>query len=348
METTANGGLIGAAGRIASSARRAASIMARPEVWALYLVLFAGIITVFKKNWTGDIWSYALWFGIALGLAALLYEMTASKAIVRAYWHGRLGSMAWSFVIWAVAFGFSINNWIGAATENQAEKTNMHKAAFIQSDSVRKNVTDLEKELARLEAKHDWSKSVDAPDAYEDRIKAAESDATFEATRKGCKSKCIAKQQLAANLKAERAIAIDRATTAEEIKATKGKLEDARQIAMTTKVQSSEARNDLVILTKYAGMGEDTAQLATGLLSIVVVSILLSFGSMQMELENLRREGGKRDFEFFGRIYRWLAKIITGKEPEAKFRKEVNVITDRASAAATVAALERRFGAQLA
>jgi hypothetical protein len=330
---TRSGGLIGAVSGFGSAAFKAGSLLAKPEKWALHLVLFAGVITIFKKNMTPDLWSYAMWFGVALGLAALLYEMTASKGIVRAYWHGRLGSMVWSAVIWAVAFGFSINNWVGAATENQAEKSNLHMSAFIASDSVQKNVKDIERDLARLEAKHDWSKSVGTPDSYDDKIKAAEADAVYEATRNGCKSKCIAKQQLAANLKAERAIAIDRATTAEEIKAAKAKLEDARKVAMNTKVQNSEKRNDLVILTKYAAMSEESAQLFSGILSIVVVSVLLSFGSMQMELENLRSQGPRRPFEFFTRIYRAAYRALNGKEPPAKPATYISVQDPRGAEA---------------
>ena len=312
MEDTASNGISGALGRLG---RRAAGAVSNPERWALHLVLFAGVITILKKNATDDVWAYAMWFGGALGIAALLYEMTASRGLIRAYWEGRAGAMLWCTVIWAVAFGFSINNWIGAAAENQAEKTNVHKAAFLQSDSVQKSVKDLERQLTRLEAKHDWSKNVDAPEAYDDRIKAAEADATYEATRNGCKSKCIKKQQLAASLKAERAIAIDRATTAEEINGVKTKLEEARKVASSTKVETSEARNDLLFLTKYAGMTEENAQIFNGLFSIIVVSILLSFGSMRAELEELRKHGPRKPFGILTNLWRKFYRVWKGTEP---------------------------------
>ena len=329
MTSAPVGGIVGSAAAIGRSARKAFSIIANPDRWALYLVLFAGAITIVKKNATDDVWSYAMWFGIALGVAALLYEMSASKSMVRAWWEGRPGAMIWSGAIWAVAFGFSINNWMGAASENQAEKTNLHKAASVQAIDVRKAVTDLEKELARLEAKHDWTKTVDAPDAYDDRIKAAEADAQYEATRKGCRSKCIAKQQLAANLKAERAIAIDRATTAEEIKAVKSRLDTARATAASTRTEVSENRNDLIILTKYAGMTEESAQIFNGLFSIVVVSILLSFGSMRDELEHLRRTSNRQRSNIGLNIRRWFARVFFGREPKSVKVVENHTVVNR-------------------
>jgi hypothetical protein len=318
MTDHAAGGLIGAASNLGGATSRAFkktfSFISNPENYALYLVLFAGIITVFKKNYVaGDFWSYAMWFGTALGLAALFYEMTASKGLVRAWWSGRLGSMVWCGALWAVAFGFSINNWVGAAAENQAEKTNLHKTAFTASVNTSKALKDAEETLSRLKGKFDWSKSLDAPESYDARIKAAEADAVFEATRNGCKSKCIAKQQLAASLKADRANAIDRAATAEEIKVAEKQVAEARKVVASTKTETSEERKDLVVLTKFAGMTEDNAQLFNGLLSIVVVSILLSFGSMFNELERLRMTSERTRFSLFSRFYRWGYTLLTGK-----------------------------------
>lgn len=337
MTATAAGGLVGVAWNAGRLARKGYSIVLNPDRWAIMLVLFAGVITIVKKNATDDVWSYAMWFGIALGIAALLYEMSSAKDIIKAWWQGRPGGVVASSIIWAVAFGFSVNNWVGAASENQAEKTNLHKAAFHQAVDVRKAVTDLEKDLARLEAKHDWSKSLDAPEAYDSRIAAAEADATYEATRKGCKSKCIAKQQLAASLKAERANAIDRAETAEEIKAVKAKLDSARSIAASTKQETSEARNDLIVLTKYMGMTEESAQIFNGLFSIIVVSILLSFGSMRAQVEECRKAGPRQRSNMGLKIKRWFARVFFGREPnDVRVVENTHIHTDRAFANAIV------------
>ena len=348
MENPHRRGLAGAlfafGGAASRSTKTAVGIISQPEKWALYLVLFAGVITIIKKNATPDMWSYAMWFGIALGLAALLYEMTASRGIVRAYWEGRAGSMLWCGMIWAVAFGFSVNNWMGAASENQAEKTNLHKAAYTATVDTRQALKDAEDTLARLKGKFDWSKSLDAPESYESRITAAESDAAYEASRGGCKSKCIAKQQLAANLKAERANAIERATTAEEIKVAERKVEEARKTASSTKVEVSEKRNDLLVLTRYAGMTEESAQIFNGLFSIMVVSILLSFGSMFAEIETLRKTTERRPFGFWQKLRGWYYSVVYGIEaPQPVYNVTVEGDGLGGEALNAAKALERRI-----
>lgn len=326
METTQNRGLIGAVSSINTRARNAATFLANPDRLAIWLVLFAGVVTILKKNGV-VVPQYMMLFGVALGLAALLYEMSASRAMMRSFYEGKGFSFMCNAAIWAVAFGFSVNNWIGAASEGQAEKTNVHQAAFSATQDTRKALKDAEATLARLNGKFDWSKSLDAPESYEARIKAAEADAAFEETRGGCKSKCIQKQQLAASLKAERANSIDRATTAEEIKAASKKVEDARQVATNTKVETSEERSDLLILTSYAGMTEKGAQIFNGLFSIMVVSIFLSFGSMRDEFAKLQKEGPRQSFSFFGRLYRWFYRLLTGTDAPAHV---VNIIGDSA------------------
>ena len=314
METTHHsGGLIGVASSINARAKSVASFISNPDRMAIWLVLFAGVVTILKKNGV-HIPEYMMLFGVALGIAALLYEMSAARAMMRSFWEGKGFSLMCNSLIWAVAFGFSVNNWIGAASEGQAEKTNLHKAAFTATQDTRKALKDAEDTLARLNGKFDWSKSLDAPESYDARIEAAEADAKFEATRNGCKSKCIAKQQLAANLKAERANAIDRAATAEEIKVAEKKVAEARQLATSTKVETSDERSDLLILTSYAGMTEQAAQIFNGLFSIIVVSIFLSFGSMRDEFAKLASEGPRRPFAFFGKTYRWFYRLFTGRE----------------------------------
>ncbi len=318
QETT--GGLIGGAASLTAAAGRAArktyGIVANPDAWALRLVFFAGVITVLKKAGV-PIPEYMVLFGVALGIAALLYEMSASRAAVRAWWEGRPGAMLWSGVIWAVAFGFSVNNWIGAASEGQVEKTNVHKAAYNQSADVRNAVVDLEKQIKIKTGAIDWAKTLDAPDSYDARIAAAEEDAKYEATRKGCRSKCIAKQQLAASLRADKANAINRATSQEEIKALQAKLDEARKVSAGTKVETSEARSDLLILTDYMGMTEQGAQIFNGLFSIMVVSIFLSFGSMLSELDELRKTGTRKRSNIGTKAYCWLMRVLTGRDPKS-------------------------------
>ena len=119
---------------------------------------------------------------------------------------------------------------------------------------------------------------------------------------------------MAANLKAERANAIERATTAEEIKVAERKVEDTRKTASSTKVEVSEKRNDLLVLTRYAGMTEESAQIFNGLFSIMVVSILLSFGSMFAEVEQLRQTTKRKPFGFWAKLRGWYYAVVYGEE----------------------------------
>lgn len=348
------GGLVGGAVALSSAAtktaRQAWGFIANPDAWALRLVFFAGVITILKKAGL-EIPNYMVAFGVAVGLAALLYEMSASRAAVRAWWEGRIGAMAWSAAIWVVAFGFSMNQWVGAAAEGQAEKTNVHKAAFMQSEDVRKAVKDLEAQLDIKTKSIDWAKTLEAPDAYDAKIKAAEADAAYEATRNGCKSRCIAKQQLAASLKADRQNAINRMATQEEIKGLQSRLDDARKVAAGTRVETSEARNDLLILTKYAGMTEESAQIFNGLLSIIVVSIFLSFGSMRHEVEELRKLGPRKPSDLFMRMKRWFCRAFLGRNPKHYTEGTTNNISisdDRAIATLKAAALAMKHAQKAA
>ena len=133
------GGLVG---MLAGLGAKSKGLLARIDHIAILLVLFAGIITIFKKNYTENPWEYAMWFGVSLGIAALLYEMSSAKAIARAVFNAKPGALFASVFIWAVAFGFSVNNWVGAASQSQTDKSNVHKAAYLATSDTRKTVTE--------------------------------------------------------------------------------------------------------------------------------------------------------------------------------------------------------------
>ena len=324
----------GASSAAANAHKAGTGFLSDANKWAFRLVFAAGVATVLKKAGV-DVPNYAVIFAASLGIAALMYESTASRDMLRAWWHGRPVSALCAMLVWTCAFGYSINNWVGVASESQAEKTNVHKTAFNASSDTRKAVMDLESDVKRLEGKYDWSKGLDAPDSYEARITAAEEDAKYESTRGGCKSKCIAKQTLAASLRAEQANAKDRAITAEEIKGKKTALEKARSIAANTKVESNEDRNDLLVLTAYAGMTEKGAQLFNGLFSILAVSLFISFGSMRAELDDLRKEGPRQKLHLIARLRHWLASVWDPENVPFHPKSEVHnhvTITDESAA----------------
>ena len=315
--------LTGATSAVHGAGKAGTGFFSDANKWALRLVFIAGIATVLKKAGI-DVPNYAVVFAACLGIAALMYESSASRDMLRAFWTGRPVSALCALVVWSCAFGYSINNWVGVASENQVEKTNLHRTALNASVDTRKVVGDLELHLKLLNGKSDWSKSLDAPDSYAARIKAAQEDATYEETRGGCKSKCIAKKQLAASLEADRVNAGERLLTVEEIKSTQAKLDAARQVASATKVETSEERNDLLILTKLGGMTEQGAQIFNGLFSILVVSLFISFGSMRAELDDLRKAGPRVKLHLFSRALNWLMRLWDADTPLFNAKSDVH------------------------
>jgi hypothetical protein len=318
MTTETKGGLVGAVGSMARAGYGAKSIIPSSNKVALWLVFFAGAITVLKKAGVA-IPDYAVWFGVALGIAALLYEMTSSKDMIRAWWNGSAGSMLASGVIWFCAFAFSINNWVGAASENQVEKSNLHKTALMTTQNVTGSLAQAEKKLARLTEERSLMKPTQSVAAARAVVQTSEAHKWFTGLTEGCKVTkgaqtrgfCekyfsaqadvalwdqIAKQEIAIG-DAESAVTAAKATMA------------------STKIETSEERGDLVLLTKYAGMSEFDAQTLQGLFAIIVVSIFISFGSMRSEHEELAKIGPRKPFNWFLKLRRALSHIFYGREP---------------------------------
>jgi hypothetical protein len=156
-------------------------------------------------------------------------------------------------------------------------------------EDARKAVGELERALAKLEAKHDWTKSLDPPSAYDARIATAAKAIEVETTRGGCKDKCLARKAEHASLVAEQAIAADRLAVGEEIKATRGALDKARSRASVTTKGDSSVRTQT---TTFAMMGTGslrpteaalawtniTAGAIVALLTSIIGSVAMLFG----------------------------------------------------------------------
>jgi hypothetical protein len=143
------GGLVGLISRSATGA--SGSIRAHDQ-WAIRLVFIAGIVTILHKAGV-PIPAYGVVFAVCLGVAALLYEMNATSHALRSFWAGRpFSAIGWAF-IWVVAFGYSMNQWVGAASENEGNKSNVHKASIVTYKDNRAEKERAEKELKRVEAR---------------------------------------------------------------------------------------------------------------------------------------------------------------------------------------------------
>lgn len=315
MSANPTGGLVGASGSLFRNAR---TLLPTGNKLAFYLVFGAGAITVLKKAGV-NIPDYGMWFGIALGIAALLYEATASRDAVRAWWHGRAGSMLAAGAIWFCAFAFSVNNWIGAASENQVEKSNIHKTALMTTQNVTGNLADAEKKLDRLSEERNLMKPTQSVAAARAVVQSSEVHRWFTGATEGCKvtkgpqTRAFCDKYFAAT--ADVALWDQIAKQEIAIGEAEGAVKEARQTVASTKIETSEERGDLVLLTKWGGLAEADAATLNGLFAIVVVSIFLSFGSMRSEVEELSRSGARTPFSWGLKLRRWFSNTLYGTEP---------------------------------
>lgn len=338
----AKGGLVGAGG---SMVRNLSSVLPSGNRFALWLVFGAGAITVLKKAGVA-IPDYAMWFGISLGIAALLYEMTASKDMIRAWWHGRAGSTVASFAIWFCAFAFSVNNWLGAASENQVEKSNLHQSSFVAYQTAQSDLKAKKAELDRVQNRLAWmdaavnGKPVRTAEAAQSDIDNARANRWWATTEgctktKGPQTRAFCDAYRSAN--AEKSLALEKAQLEEELKTVKADHEEAKAVAANTKAETSEVRGDNVLLVRYGGLAEADAETLQGLIAVMVVSILLSFGSMRSEHEELSKLGPRTPFNWGIKLRRWFSKTLYGREPG-----DVQVIVERHEAPTADAVKLRR------
>lgn len=318
--------------------RGAASSVSNHELWAIRLVFVAGVATIIHKSGLefDKLPTYGTFFAVCLGLAALLYEMNAARSALRNFWSGRMvGTVGW-LLIWGVAFIYSMNQWIGAASENEGAKTNMHKAAYQATLDVRSSLDDARKRLRAEEANYEEvakltmtplpsvaGKPVANVGAADALIAGMKANTRFwETLTEGC-TKTSGKQTRAFCNDYAQAVAarVDLAgrkdwdgklvqATQQRDEARKA-FRDATELAANTKVETSTERNDLTLLTRYGGLKEEDARTLQALGSIIAISIFLSMATALRELETLRAT--QRRVPMFGWLWRFGQRIWTGK-----------------------------------
>jgi hypothetical protein len=304
-------GLVGAISKTAAAIQRSAM---SHDAWAIRLVFIAGFLTIVHKSGI-EVPHYAKVFAVSLGVAALLYEMTATTHALRAFWSGRaISAGLWAFV-WCVAFGYSINQWMGAASENEGGKTNVHQAAFLKSADVQGELTSAKAELERLDQRLRMAPQRTAEQAEQD-INNAKSNRFWKVTdgckeTKGPQTRKFCDDYRSAE--ADKAGASEILTVREEQKLAKARYDKARAVVADTKVETSTGRNDLIILTKYAGMKESDAGIFNALASVMAVSIFLSLATFLKELEHLRATTPRTPIFKADGLWRWFNSFVFGK-----------------------------------
>lgn len=321
MTDNINCGAIGAvSGAMSRATKGLATSISNHDGWAIRLVFFAGIITILHKagvqNVGFGIPPYAVVFAVCLGVAALLYEMNATTYALRSFWNGKfVGTLGWSF-IWVVAFAYSMNQWIGAASENEGAKSNTHKAAYVTFADTRDELKSAKAEVDRLEQRLTL-KPIRNADQAQAAIDNAKAHKFWKVTSECKETKGPQTRQFCsdyASAVADKAGSTEMLTVAEEMKQAKARYAKAQSTAGSTKAEVSEGRNDLLILTKYAGMNEEDARTFNALGSIIAISIFLSLATALRELEHLRATRKRVPMFPIRQWYAALYRFLTGND----------------------------------
>lgn len=206
-----------------------------------------------------------------------------------------MGLLAFWCVCVAVEYFSHVGFTVGHRTSD-VQKASLQDASYTGNANI---VKDLESKVARLRAKHDWQKAYMTPDAYEAQITGMQGDLIYKRS-KGCTNATLDDSRAfctkLASLKAEQAIAADRAIVAIEIKDAEKELIAARKTSNTT------AKGDSHVYSQTAMV----AQIATGSLAPTAtalqwagigigafISLVFSFAGTVCNFLALRDWGGR-------------------------------------------------------
>lgn len=368
MEATAQPrGLVGLIRSVFGAANGAAKtsigLFAKPELWAVRLAALAGFVAIYVKSGAPTFGFEPVVFALAIGFSGLMFEALSAKNVMRSFWEGRpFGVGVWS-MLWICAFAYSAFNWISVAAENEAGKTNMHKAAAFRTADVRSGVELATKRLNETRAKAEnlraaaWEsiptvggvKITDVAQA-DALIQKAKGHTKFWDLTDGCvttkgpqtRAFCAEyRDALAAKASAEKRGVIDQEYKDAEAEVARAEeaLTEARSLASSTPIETKSERADLLILANIIGVEgdhkEQVVEQYSAIFKIIAVSIFLSLGAAMVELERLRTAGPRRKLNIFARIYRFFYGLMFGNAPpnyhtEEHVHNHVSVSDDRA------------------
>jgi hypothetical protein len=219
--------------------------------------LFTGIAALmtfsFGYSLGGDS-TIACWL-IGTGLAAVTVLVSILLNFVDLAWTDNrpvaLGILAFWGVCVAVEYFSHVGFTVGHRTSD-VQKASLQDASYTGNANI---VRDLEAKVKRLEAKHDWQKSMETPEAYEAKITGMQGDLIWKRS-KGCTNATLDDSRAfctrLAGLKAEMAIASDRAIVAIELKDAQKELIAARKTSNTTSKGDSHVYSQTAMVAQIA------------------------------------------------------------------------------------------------
>lgn len=259
-----------------------------PVKWAIRLSLFAAGIAIWVKS-GGPVTGYEpVLFALAIGFAALMFEYQAAKKMTNGWFDRAPAAVLGWGLIWAGAFTYSCNNWLGAAAEGESAKATAQKAAFVQFGDVRSDLAAAKKELDRLEERMKLAPTRNA-EAAEAAIQNAKANRFWTITSGCMQTKGAQTREFCsgyASAVADKAMATEMLVVREDHKAAKARYEQAKAAAAATKATASATRSDLRIFIKYMHMDAETAEDVQSWLKIGVISLFVTLAAIMGVIED--------------------------------------------------------------
>lgn len=314
----------GIAGALKGATSRFSLPKLDPLAWIIRFVAVAGIILIAKKAGFEFNWANSA-VVLTLGLAALCGEFYFSGEVVRSWYERAPVSVAAFMLLWTCAFGYSVNQWLGAASDGQFEKAGFQKAAFNKSQDAENSEAELQADVKRIQdrLKVAPTRTPEAARAAQDNAKAHR---WWKYTEECKSTKGPQTREFCSNYAsavADESLATEAMKLREELKIKQEELKKVRDERKDAPVVVSAERTDLRIYTQYAGMSQQAAMDVQAFGTIIFISLVMSGLGMLREAQ-LHRGKPRKPWGLFS----WARRLIWGgpsrEEPEPQGRPEAS------------------------
>jgi hypothetical protein len=260
----------------------------RPELWLVRSVLLAAIIAVvyYSGDKAKDAPTQAIL--IFLGLAAVGFHFVGAKKACAAWYSRCLGSLlAWVLVI-AGAVAWEVNSQMGISSANQDNLSMLQRTAAVVTQTNDDEVNRLAASLMAKQGEAAWRTDTGPVGVVQARIDTMRAHKWWASTNQCAEPKgpqtrdyCAAYRQA----EADKAMAVRRATLAEEIKAVERELAAARSKRSAAPQVASVERADLRNLKRLTGLSSADLELSQSLLVVLVMALFLTVAGWLIKAE---------------------------------------------------------------
>lgn len=298
----------GLAGALKSASSNLSIPKLDPLAWIIRFVAVAGIILIAKKAGFEFGWANSIII-LTLGLAALCGEFYFSGEVVRSWYARAPVSVAAFALLWTCAFGFSVNQWLGAASDGQFEKAGFQQAAFDRTQDAAATERELAADVKRIQERLKLTPARTPEGARADQ-ETAKAHRWWKVTE-GCKATKGPQTRAFcsdyASAVSDESLGTEMLKLREELKVKQKDLAAAREDRKAAPVALSAERTDLRIYTQYAGMNQQQAMDAQAIGTIAFISFVMSGLGMLRAAEQHRGQPRKP----WG-IFTWARRLIWG------------------------------------